>query len=571
MHEFRLWAPNARTIEVLVGEQTIPLRRLDRGWWSAETGAGPGADYAFLVDGGGPPLPDPRSAWQPYGVHGPSRLIDHAAFPWSDSSWQAPALEDAVLYELHLGTFTPEGNLAGAEDRLDYLKNLGVTHVELMPIATFAGNRGWGYDGVDLYAPHPAYGSPDALKHFVDACHRKGLAVLLDVVYNHLGPVGNYLAKFGPYFTPNHSTPWGPAVNLEGADSDEVRRFFIDNALMWLADYHMDGLRLDAVHAFIDRSAVHFLEQLAREVAVLGAKLGRNLALIAESDLNDPRLVKAAELGGFGLDAQWSDDFHHALFAALTGERQGYYSDFGSLAALAASLEEVFVYRGGYSAHRRRHHGRPAQGVPRSRFLGYIQNHDQVGNRAHGERIAHLVGPGRAKIAAALVLTAPFVPLIFQGEEFAASAPFQYFTDYEDPEMGRAVSEGRKKEFAAFGWDPERIPDPQAESTFCACRLDWTEVDRPPHSSLLQWYKALIRLRRSLRDLSAGRAGVRFDEDAGWLVLHRGRVRVACNFSARPQTVEVGEAREILLQSDAAIRLAGAQAHLPADSVAVIV
>lgn len=571
MHEFRLWAPNARSVEVLMGEQKIPMKGPERGWWSAETGAGAGADYGFILNGEGPPLPDPRSAWQPHGVHGLSRIVDHSAFPWSDASWQAPKLEHAVIYELHLGTFTPEGSLAGAEARLDYLRNLGITHVELMPVATFAGNRGWGYDGVDLYAPHPAYGSPDALKHFVDACHREGLAVLLDVVYNHLGPVGNYLSKFGPYFTSSHSTPWGPAVNLEEAESDEVRRFFIDNALMWLSDYHFDGLRLDAVHAFIDRSAVHFLEQLAREVAGLGAKLGRKLVLIAESDLNDPRLVKAEPCGGYGLDAQWSDDFHHALFALLTGERQGYYADFGPLAALAASLEDVFVYRGEYSAYRRRRHGRPATGVPRSRFLGYIQNHDQVGNRAQGERIAHLVSLGRAKIAAAIVLTAPFVPLLFQGEEFAASPPFQYFTDYEDREIGRAVSEGRKNEFAAFGWDPDRIPDPQDEATFSASRLDWSEVDRPPHSSMLQWYKALIRLRRGLRDLCGAPARASFDEDAGWLVLHRGGVRVACNFSARPQSVEVGGAKEVLLQSDSAIRLTGSRLQLPPDSVAVVV
>jgi maltooligosyltrehalose trehalohydrolase len=494
-------------------------------------------------------------------------------FAWSDSGWQAPPLSSALIYELHVGTFTPEGTLQAAESHLDYLKDLGVTHVELMPIANFPGKRGWGYDGVDLYAPFNAYGEPGDLKRFVNECHGKGLAVLLDVVYNHLGPVGNYLEKFGPYFTGNHSTPWGGAVNFEEAGATEVRRFLIDNALMWLRDYHMDGLRLDAVHAFNDRSAIHFLEQLAGEVKRLEATLGKHFVLIAESDLNDPRLVKAEEAGGYGLDAQWSDDFHHALFSVISGERAGYYADFGSLAALAKSLRSVFVYDGNYSEYRGRNHGRQVVGLSGHRFIGFVQNHDQVGNRAQGERVSHEAGVGRAKIAAALVLTSPFVPMLFQGEEFGASAPFLYFTDYEDPELGRLISEGRKKEFVAFGWSPDQIPDPQDEQTFNQSKLNWAELGDPPHASLLQWHKDLISLRRSRSELSDGNLNavqVRFDEEARWLVLERGKLRIACNLGNAPVDVEMGNAAQLLLASDDSAHLNGARIELGPDSVAVV-
>ena len=450
------------------------------GWWTAEAvSAAPGTDYAFRLDGG-PPLPDPRSVWQPQGVHGPSRVLDHGAFPWTDGRWQQGPLPSAVLYELHVGTFTPEGTFEAAIARLDHLVDLGITHVELMPVAEFPGSRGWGYDGVDLYAPHHAYGGPEGLKRLVNACHAKGFAVLLDVVYNHLGPAGNYLERFGPYFTARHQTPWGPAVNLDGPGSDEVRRFFCDNALMWLRDYHLDGLRLDAVHALVDTSAVSFLEQLAAEVHALEAHLGRHLVLIAESDLNDPRVVRPPELGGYGLGAQWSDDFHHALHTVLTGERDGYYADFGSLADLAKALTGTFVYDGRYSHFRGRRHGRPTAGLTGDHFLGYLQNHDQIGNRAQGERSSHLPNSGRLKIAAALVLTSPFIPLLFQGEEWGASTPFQYFTDHDDPELGRAVREGRRVEFAGFGWAPEAIPDPQDPATFARSKLDWQERARSP-------------------------------------------------------------------------------------------
>jgi maltooligosyltrehalose trehalohydrolase len=574
MHVFEVWAPRAGTIEVKVGKERFALAKKERGWWSGEIAtAGYGTDYGFVIDGLEPALPDPRTQWQPNGVHGESRVVDHALFAWSDSGWQAPPLSSALIYELHIGTFTPEGTLKAAESHLDYLKDLGVTHVELMPVANFPGKRGWGYDGVDLYAPFNAYGEPGDLKRFVNECHGKGLAVLLDVVYNHLGPVGNYLEKFGPYFTGNHSTPWGGAVNFEEAGATEVRRFLIDNALMWLRDYHMDGLRLDAVQAFNDRSAIHFLEQLAGEVKRLEATLGKHFVLIAESDLNDPRLVKAEEAGGYGLDAQWSDDFHHALFSVISGERAGYYADFGSLAALAKSLRSVFVYDGNYSEYRGRNHGRQVVGLSGHRFIGFVQNHDQVGNRAQGERVSHEAGVGRAKIAAALVLTSPFVPMLFQGEEFGASAPFLYFTDYEDPELGRLISEGRKKEFVAFGWSPDQIPDPQDEQTFNQSKLNWAELGDPPHASLLQWHKDLISLRRSRSELSDGNLNavqVRFDEEARWLVLERGKLRIACNLGNAPVDVEMGNAAQLLLASDDSAHLNGARIELGPDSVAVV-
>ena len=379
------------------------------------------------------------------------------------------------IYELHVGTFSPEGTFDGAAARLDHLVDLGVDVVELLPVAQFPGRHGWGYDGVDLYAPHDPYGGPDGLKRLVDACHARGLAVVIDVVYNHLGPAGNYLAEFGPYFTDRYTTPWGTAVNLDGPDSDPVRDFVVGNALMWVRDYHADGLRLDAIHAIVDTSAVHILEELRAQVEALAAELGRQVFLIAESDLNDPKIVHRPELGGYGIDAQWSDDFHHALHAVLTGERTGYYADFGSLDHLAKSLRQAYVYDGGYSPHRRRRHGRSPAGLPPTRFLGYLQNHDQVGNRATGERSSMLLSTGLLKVAAAIVLLGPFVPMLFQGEEWAASTPFLYFTDHDDPELGEAVSEGRRREFAAFGWSPEQVPDPQAPETFEASVLRWDE------------------------------------------------------------------------------------------------
>ena len=436
---------------------TLPMHGPDdHGWWRLNVDeVAPGVDYCYLIDDDGTCYPDPRSQWQPHGVHGMSRVYDHNAYPWTDARFQASPLASGVVYELHIGTFTQEGTLDAAIGKLDHLVEIGITHVELMPVASFAGARGWGYDGVSLFAVHEPYGGPDALKRFVNAAHDKGLAVLLDVVYNHFGPLGNYTGRFGPYLVDSHRTPWGGAVNLEDAGAREVRGFFCDNALMWMRDYHIDGLRLDAVHAFIDRSAIHFLEQLAVEAETLGATLGRRLTLIAESDLNDPRVVAPREAGGLGIDAQWSDDFHHALFAVLSPEPlKGYYADFGELGHLAKALLRTFVYDGVYSKYRNRVHGRPAAHLSHHRFLGYIQNHDQVGNRAVGDRLREIAGFDRAMIAAAFVLLGPFIPMLFQGEEWAASSPFQYFADHEDKAMARLVSEGRKRESAAFGWVP---------------------------------------------------------------------------------------------------------------------
>jgi maltooligosyltrehalose trehalohydrolase len=574
MTPFRVWAPKAKRVEVEIRGKRLPMSAEENGWWFAETPADPSTDYAFVLDDG-EPLPDPRSPWQPHGINGPSRVVDHSAFQWTDQQWQARPLSSAILYELHIGTFTREGTFTAAIDQLDYLVQLGITHVELMPVAEFSGSRGWGYDGAELYAPHHAYGNPDDLKRLVDGCHSRGLGVILDVVYNHLGPAGNYLDRFGPYFTDRYATPWGSAVNLDGPQSEEVRRFFCANALMWLRNYHFDGLRLDAVHAIIDTSAVHFLEQLACEVADLEAQTARHLVLIAESDLNDPRVIKPSELGGYGIHAQWSDDFHHALHSVLTGEREGYYADFGSLADLAKALQHVFIYDGRYSAFRQRRHGKSPAGLSGHRFLGYLQNHDQIGNRANGERSSHLMSDGRLKIAAALVFTSPFILLLFQGEEWGASSPFLYFTDHQDPELGRAVTEGRRREFAAFGWRPEDVPDPQARETFERSKLNWQERDKEPHAEVLAWHKRLIQLRHEVSALSDGHmehVRVSFDEVKRWFVLERGPIIVACNLSevTQPVPVDLGRGRQILLASKSEVQVTHNGVELPAESVAIL-
>jgi maltooligosyltrehalose trehalohydrolase len=575
---FTVWAPKAteRVDLVLPAEgrriEMAPLGS-DR-WWAVDVAeAGPGTDYQFSLDAG-PPFPDPRSQFQPEGVHGPSRVVDHGAFPWTDHLWRGAApLSGALIYEAHIGTLTAEGTFDAAISRLPHLIELGVTHLELLPVAEFPGERGWGYDGVDLFAPHHAYGGPDGLKRLVDACHGVGIGVIIDVVYNHLGPDGNYLGAYGPYFTDRYNTPWGDAVNYDDAGSDEVRAFVCDNACHWLEHYHADGLRLDAVHAIFDTSAVHILEEMARRVATLGARLGRRKFLIAESDLNDPKLVRAPEAGGFGLDAAWSDDFHHALHSALTGETSGYYEDFGGLEPLGRALERGYVYAGNHSPHRGRRHGRPLTGVPASRLLGYLQNHDQVGNRAQGERSSALTSTGRLHIAAALVLCGPFVPMLFQGEEWGATTPFQYFTDHIDDELGRLVSEGRRREFSAFGWKPEDVPDPQDRGTFERSLLDWAELDKEPHATLLQWHRDLIDLRRRIPALSDGSFDAiecSWDEDSAWFRLTRGPVTVAINLADHRQSVPVGGADTILLASDQSATLERGAAVLAPDSVAIV-
>lgn len=574
MHTFNIWAPLAKKVEVRVGRRAFPMTAANDGQWTAQiASASPGHDYGFLLDGEGP-FPDPRSSWQPQGVHQLSRVYDHRAFKWTDADWQAPPLAAAVIYELHIGTFTPQGTFDAAVEKLDHLVQLGITHVELMPVAEFSGARGWGYDGVDLFAPHHTYGGPEELKRLVNACHQKRLAVLLDVVYNHLGPSGNYLGRFGPYFNSQYSTPWGAALNFDKADSEPVRRFFCDNALMWLRDYHFDGLRLDAVHAIVDTSAEPFLAQLGAEVEQLEAQLGRHLVLIAESDLNDPRLLRPRALGGCGLQAQWCDDFHHALHTLLTGERNGYYADFGQWSDLAKALRQAYVYDGRYSKHRRRRHGRPPLGLSGHQFMAYLQNHDQVGNRARGERIGHLINPARLKIGAALVLTSAFVPLLFQGEEWAASAPFLYFTDHQEPQLAQAVREGRRQEFVTFGWKVEEIPDPQARETFQQSVLDWSELSAPAHAEILEWYRQIIDLRRREPSLADGHLEAvhpQFDAQAQWFVVERGPVSVVCNFGRQPQIVPLSSLScEIVLTSASEVALKQGKLRVPAEAVAIV-
>jgi len=578
MHEFTVWAPNAEKVAVKIGETTYPmLGPSERGWWSvAVEQAGPGTDYKFAVDNDAQAWPDPRSQWQPYGVHGPSRVYDQMAFAWHDGGWRAPPISRGVIYELHVGTFTPKGTFDSAIERLDHLVKLGITHVELMPVAAFPGARGWGYDGAALFAVYEGYGGPDGLKRLVNACHVRGLAVLLDVVYNHFGPVGNYSGKFGPYITQRHHTPWGGAINFDDWGSDEVRRFFSDNALMWMRDYHIDGLRLDAVHEIFDRSAIHFLEQLAVEVKDLSEELGRPLVLIAESDLNDPRIVKPREVGGYGMDAQWSDDFHHALFTVLTeeGAEKGYYADFGTMAKLVKALTKVFVQDGTmYSVYRGRRHGRVVEDLSPHQFVVFIQNHDQVGNRAIGDRVVEAVGMDRAKVAAGLVLTSPFLPMIFEGEEFAASTPFQYFADHEDPEMAKSVKDGRRGEFAAFGWNPAEIPDPENVETFERSKLKWDEVHEGRHEEMLDWYRRLIALRRGSDSLNNGEPGqtkVTFDEEKNWLVMERGAVTVVCNLGEERMVFENPKYLPLAMASRADVKATKRTVMLPPNTLAIL-
>jgi maltooligosyltrehalose trehalohydrolase len=551
----RVWAPRATHVELVTRDQRLPLEAVAGGWFElVGVHLEAGDDYSFSLDGG-PPLPDPRSSWQPHGVHGASRVVDLDAFVWTDASWRGRSLGDCVVYELHIGTFSDAGTFDGAIEHIGALVELGVGAVEVMPVAAFPGTRGWGYDGVHLHAVHDAYGGPAGLSRFVDACHGAGLAVVMDVVYNHLGPDGNHLPAFGPYFTDRHRTPWGEAINYDGADSDEVRHFVVDNALMWLRDYHCDGLRIDAVHAIVDTSAVQILAEITEAVHGLSRRLGRPLWVIAESDLDDPRVVTAATQGGLGCDAQWSDDFHHALHATLTGETGGYYADFGSVEAVARTLRDVFFNPGGYSAFRRRRHGRPVGDLAGTRFLGYMQTHDQAGNRAQGERSTALMSTGRLQIAAALVLLGPFVPMLFAGEEWAASTPFQYFTDHQDPELARLVSEGRRSEFASFGWDPSQVPDPQDPATFERSTLRWAERDEEPHATVLRWHTDLIALRSrtpSLRDGDRGALEVEFSEAGRWLVMRRPGVSVACNWGDQPVDLLVPASAVALSNGDVA-------------------
>ena len=540
MTALRVWAPLPSVVEVQVGTDVHPMTRSDDGWWSTDAQLDPEQpDYAFVLDGGAP-RPDPRSGWLPHGVHGPSRWLDHDAFVWTDHLWRGTPLAGSVLYELHVGTFTPGGTFDAAIERLDHLVDLGISAVELLPCNAFAGKRGWGYDGVAWFAVHEPYGGPDALKRFVDACHSRGLGVVMDVVHNHLGPAGNYLAEFGPYLTEAHHTPWGQAVNLDQPDSGEVRRFVLDSALAWLRDYHLDGLRLDAVHELRDDSATHLLEELALEVATLSAQLRKPLWLVAESDRNDPRTVTPVEAGGLGMAGQWDDDLHHALHATLTGETTGYYGDFGSLPVLAKALTGVFVHDGEWSSFRGRTHGRPVPAtLSGHRFVAFLQNHDQIGNRATGDRLAATLPDGLLMVGAALLLTSAYTPMLFMGEEWGTRRPWQFFSDHEG-DLGEAVSAGRRREFARHGWAVADVPDPKSPQTCTDSTLDWAELAGERDQHLLGWYRALIGLRRTRPELSDGRwdrVRVTWSEEDRWLVVRRGHVAIAVNLAAERQKV----------------------------------
>jgi maltooligosyltrehalose trehalohydrolase len=500
---FRVWAPRAQRVEVhLVArrEAFLPLEKEAKGYFAGlAAGVEPGCRYFYRLDGR-QEFPDPASRFQPQGVHGPSQVVD-PHFPWDDGQWPGLPLRDYVIYELHVGTFTPEGTFEAVIPHLDDLKDLGVTALEIMPVAQFPGNRNWGYDGVYPYAAHNSYGGPEGLKRLVDACHQRGLAVVLDVVYNHLGPEGNYLAAYGPYFTGRYRTPWGEALNFDGPDSDEVRRFFVDNALFWGAEYHVDALRLDALHAIVDLSPRPFVAELAATVRRARERWNRKFYLMAESDLNDVRLVRSPDLGGYGLDAHWNDDYHHALHTLLTGELTGYYEDFGRLAQLAKAWREGFIYAGEYSPYRRRRHGSSSRDIAPQRLVVFSQNHDQVGNRLGGERLSRLTSFEGLKLAAGAVLLSPFLPLLFMGEEYGEPAPFWYFVSHSDPDLIEAVRQGRKAEFAAFAWagDP---PDPMGEDTFQQARLDHDLRRAGQPKILREFYRELLRLRRELDRLT---------------------------------------------------------------------
>ncbi|GLX47687.1 malto-oligosyltrehalose trehalohydrolase [Streptomyces hygroscopicus subsp. hygroscopicus] len=577
--QFEVWAPQADRVTLWCeGVEHALARDPGRaGWWRGEAEAGDGARYGFALDDG-PVLPDPRSRRQPDGPDGLSAVVDQERYAWR-TPWPGRELPGAVLYELHVGTYTPEGTLEAAAARLPHLVELGVSHVELMPVCPFPGRNGWGYDGFSPWAVHEPYGGPEALKRFVDRAHELGLGVVLDVVHNHLGPSGNHLPSFGPYFTDTHTTPWGAAVNLDAPGSDEVRAFLVGSALAWLRDFRLDGLRLDAVHALYDTRARHFLEELSAAVDELAAELDRPLFLIAESDLNNPRFIAPRTENGLGLHAQWNDDFHHALHTALTGESQGYYADFARapFAALAKTLTGGYFHDGTYSSFRGRHHGRPLDRarVAGHRLLGYAQTHDQIGNRAQGDRLSAHLSPGLLACAATLVLTAPFTPMLFMGEEWAAGTPWQYFTDHTDPELAEAVRRGRRREFTAHGWAEEDVPDPQDPATRDRSCLDWSEPARPPHARVLDWYRRLIALRRDQPDLTdpdLADTKVAYDEEARWLAFRRGDVRVAVNLGKEPAAIPMGPRPALLLAAWEPVDPPGPDGllHLPGESCVVL-
>jgi maltooligosyltrehalose trehalohydrolase len=520
---FRVWAPLVSQVSLKVlkadAARQLEMERDERGFFSIVLDEiEPGANYLYVLDRERD-RPDPASRFQPTGVHGPSELVDGNAFEWHDAEWKGPSLTEAIFYELHVGTFTQEGTFEAIIAKLPYLKELGITILEIMPVAQFPGKRNWGYDGVNLFAVQNSYGGPEQLKELVDACHESHMAVCLDVVYNHFGPEGNYLHEFGPYFTNKYQTPWGDAINYDGAECEEVREFFIQNALYWITEYHIDILRLDAVHGIFDSSETHILKLLKVCAEKRARLLGRRVLLIAESDLNDPKLIRKPADGGFGLDGQWSDDFHHSVHVGLTGENKGYYQDYTSLADIGKAIKSGYVYDGQFSQFRKKKHGAKAGDIPSKRFVICTQNHDQVGNRAFGDRLSALISFEAQKCAAALLLIAPNTPLLFMGQEYGEVAPFQYFIHHSDERLVNATREGRKTEFASFGWTD--VPDPQDEATFERSKLDWQLHDQKRHAAIHRLYMDLIKLRRTCleRCLTSGDVRVTVNPGERWLAL----------------------------------------------------
>ena len=572
-----VWAPNAGQVQLRRGDASeLDLERVTDGWWSAPVDLADGEEYGFVIDGGAL-RPDPRSKRQPHGVHEASAHVDLTDFAWTDDDWTGRQLAGGLIYELHIGTFTPEGTLDAATERFPHLIELGVTHIELLPVNGFNGVHNWGYDGVLWYTVHEAYGGPRAYQRFVDAAHAVGLAVIQDVVYNHLGPSGNYLPEFGRYLRTGERNTWGDSINL---DEPAVRSYIIDNALMWLREYHVDGLRLDAVHALLDSGDKHILQELAEASDALSAHLGRPLTLIAESDMNDPKLILPREAGGYGLTAQWSDDWHHATHVAVTGETVGYYEDFGALDALPKVWTDGFFHNGTFSSFREREHGFPIPAeVPTWRLVTFAQDHDQIGNRAAGDRLSQSLSYGRLAVTAVLTLTAPGTPMLFMGEEWGASTPWQFFTSHPEPELGEATAKGRLEEFTRMGWDESVVPNPQDPETFTRSKLDWAEASEGDHARLLQLYRELAALRSAWPELTdpsfgalraASAEGASGDIGARAFALGRGDLSVLVNLTDEAVSWDVAPGRVILLTTDATALVADDEVVVPPEAAVVV-
>jgi len=507
--DFYVWAPFLQELALRIvsdKEQLIPMEKDEKGYWHVRVkDIAPGTRYLYRINNE-KDRPDPASFFQPEGVHGPSEVVDHGAFKWEDTEWQGIGLKDMIIYEVHIGTLTSEGTFYSAIDILNEIKDTGINTIELMPVCQFPGSRNWGYDGVYPYAVQNSYGGPEGLKRFVNECHKRGMAVILDVVYNHLGPEGNYLRDYGPYFTDKYKTPWGEALNFDGPYSNEVREFFLNNAIYWMKYYHIDGLRLDAIHGIFDMSARHFLRELSERVEEFSRLSGRKYYLMAESDLNNPIVATPRSKNGYGIDAVWCDDFHHAIHAVLTGEREGYYVDFGSLDQIVVSLREGYVFKGQYSKYRKKNHGMPSASLRPDQFIVFSQNHDQVGNRLNGDRLSSLISFEALKLTAAAVILSPYIPLIFMGEEYGETAPFLYFVSHSDQWLIDAVREGRKREFESFRWKQDP-PDPQSEDTFMRSKLNWSLRKQGRNRILLEFYRKIIRIRGEFPSLACLKRG----------------------------------------------------------------